>query len=193
MSGLSLHEENSAGHPPLAAGTIIGTAAPSDWIVLACHAHKESVALDNLRRQDFTCYCPMLRRQVRHARRTYDSVRPLFPSYVFVAMDFDRRSWRALLSTRGVRSVISCGETPSTLKNEFIDSLRAREVDGAISRPPTPYSIGQRVRLNKAAFDGLVATIVDIDEKDRVVVLLDLLSRPVRVNVKSIHIGEIAV
>ena len=192
MSGLSLHEKETADLARLAPGAVIGTGGPSDWIVVSCHAHKESVALDNLRRQDFTCYCPMLRRQVRHARRTYESVRPLFPSYVFVAMDFDRRSWRALLSTRGVRSVISCGETPSTLKNEFIESLREREVDGAILRPSTPYSVGQRVRLNTAAFDGIVATIIDIDEKDRVVVLLDLLSRPVRVNVKSIHLGEIA-
>ncbi len=109
-----------------------------------------------------------------------------------MATDFDRRSWRPLLSTRGVRSVVSCGETPSTLKNAFIESLRAREVDGAILRPAIPYSVGQRVRLNQAAFDGLVATIIDIDEKDRVVVLLELLSRPVRVNVKSTDIGEIA-
>lgn len=192
MSGLSHYDEDIAELAPAASDAIAGARAPSDWIVVSCHAHKESVALDNLRRQGFTSYCPMLRRQVRHARRTYSSVRPLFPSYVFVAMDFDRRSWRPLLSTRGVRSVVSCGETPSTLKSAFIESLRAREVDGAILRPSAPYSVGQRVRLNKAAFDGLVATIIDIDEKDRIVVLLDLLSRPVRVNVKSIHIDEIA-
>lgn len=192
MSGPSLHEQATAETAQIAPGALLGTGSASDWIVVSCHAHKEATALEHLRRQDFTSYCPMLRRQVRHARRTYLSVRPLFPSYVFVAMDFDRRGWRSLLSTRGVRSVISCGETPSTLKNEFIESLRSREVDGAIHHPTTPYSIGQRVRLNQAAFDGVVATIIDIDEKDRVVVLLDLLSRPVRVNVKSIHLGEIA-
>lgn len=170
----------------------IGAIASSDWLVVSCHPHKESLTLENLRRQSFDGYCPMLRRQVRHARRSYETLRPLFPSYVFVALDSVRDSWRKLRSTRGVRSVIGCGETPSTLKHEFIKSLRSREVDGAITRPENPFQVGQRVQLNRGAFDGLVATIIDIDERDRVVVLLDLLSRPVRVNVKCEHLGAFA-
>ncbi len=164
---------------------------PSDWIVVNCQPHKESVALDHLGRQAFTCYCPMIRRQVRHARRTYESVRPLFPSYVFVALDFGRQSWRSLLSTRGVRGIVSCGEAPSTLRSDIIEQLRAREIDGAITRPTAPFRIGQRVSIVRGALDGLVATIVDLDEKDRIVVLLDLLNRPVRVSVRSESLAEV--
>lgn len=164
---------------------------PSDWIVVNCQPHKESIALDHLGRQAFTCYCPMIRRQVRHARRTYESVRPLFPNYVFVALDFGRQSWRSLLSTRGVRSVVSCGEAPSMLRSEIIEQLKAREIDGAIARPTAPFRIGQRVGIVRGALDGLVATIVDLDEKDRIVVLLDLLNRPVRVSVKSGSLAEV--
>ncbi len=163
----------------------------SDWIVVNCLPHKESVALEHLGRQAFTCYCPMIRRQVRHARRTYESVRPLFPSYVFVSLDFGRQSWRSLLSTRGVRGIVSCGEAPSTLRSDIIEQLRAREIDGAITRPTAPFRIGQRVSIVRGALDGLVATIVDLDEKDRIVVLLDLLNRPVRVSVKSESLAEV--
>ncbi len=161
------------------------------WIVVNCQPHKERIALEHLGRQAFTCYCPMIRRQVRHARRTYESVRPLFPNYVFVALDFGRQSWRSLLSTRGVRGVVSCGEAPSTLRSEIIEELRSREIDGAITRPTAPFRIGQRVGIVRGALDGLVATIVDLDEKDRVVVLLDLLNRPVRVSVKSESLAEV--
>lgn len=164
---------------------------PGGWIVVNCQPHRESVALENLRRQAFNCYCPMIRRQVRHARRTYESVRPLFPNYVFVALDFGRQSWRSLLSTRGVRGVISCGEAPSMLGSEIIEELRAREIDGAVTRPTAPFRIGQRVGIVRGALDGLVATIVDLDEKDRIVVLLDLLNRPVRVSVKSESLAEV--
>lgn len=167
------------------------SSATGDWIVVTCQPHKESVALENLHRQGFTCYAPVIRRQVRHARRTYEVVRPLFPSYVFVALDFARQRWRPLLSTRGVRSVVCCGEEPSVLRGEIVESLRTREIDGAIVRPCEPYRIGQRVRITKGSLDGLVATIVDLDEKDRVVVLLDMLSRPVRVNLKVDLVGEI--
>ena len=180
------------------AGALLAPIAPAsapdgcDWIAVRCQPHRESLAIENLRRQLFTCYCPVMRRQVRHARRTYDSLRPLFPSYIFVALDFGPQGWRSLVSTRGVRSIIRCGDRPARLDSAIIDGLRARETDGAITRPAVPYRIGQRVRIARGALDGLVATIVDLDEKERIVVLLDLLSRPVRVSVRGESLAAVA-
>ena len=58
-------------------------------------------------------------------------------------------------------------------------------MDGAIVRPDTPYKLGQQVRVSSGAFDGLVATIIAMDEKDRLVVLMELLNRPVKVRVDA--------
>ena len=44
---------------------------------------------------------------------------------------------------------------------------------------------GQQVRLAGGTFDGLVASILELDEKDRLVVLLELLRRPVKVKVDA--------
>lgn len=151
------------------------------WLAVATHPHKERVALENLQRQGYETYCPMLRRKVRHARRVQDVLRPFFPGYVFAGVGVDQ-PWRSMHSTFGVRRVIAFGDRPSLLSGKFIDALRAREVDGGIVKPSQDYHIGQSVCLTGGAFDGFVATIIEMDEKQRLVVLLDLLNQTVRVH-----------
>lgn len=155
--------------------------AQSAWIVVNTQPHREFVALDNLTRQEFCSYCPLVRKSVRHARRTQIVLRPLFPSYLFVQLDPNLQRWSPILSTIGVRTLVRCGEQLSFLQNGFIDSLKAREIDGVVAKPEIPFRLGQQVRITNGAFDGIVATIVQMDEKDRVVVLMDLLNRQVKV------------
>lgn len=165
--------------------------ASQSWVVVNTHPHKERFAVENLARQDFIAYCPMLNAQVRHARRIRDVLRPLFPGYVFAAVETDLLRWRPLLSTFGVRSVVRSGDRLSFLPQGFVDALRSREVAGAIVRPTSPFQVGQAVKLVRGPFDGLVATIVEMDERDRLVVLMDFLNRPVKVTVDASFVSEI--
>jgi transcriptional antiterminator RfaH len=61
----------------------------------------------------------------------------------------------------------------------------AREVDGVILKPEKAYTVGQQVKVNGGPFDGVVATIIAMDEKDRLVVLMDLLNQSVKVKVSA--------
>ena len=156
---------------------------PSAWIVVNTQPHREQIALENLARQEFNTYCPRMRTRVRHARRTQEVLRPLFPGYLFVRVNADLQRWRPILSTYGVRTLVCCGDRPSFLDDGFVEGLQARTIDGAIVRPASPYELGQRVKMAGGAFDGLIATILEMDEKDRLVVLMDLLNRPTKVRV----------
>ncbi|PPC88456.1 MAG: hypothetical protein CTY39_00505 [Hyphomicrobium sp.] len=78
-----------------------------------------------------------------------------------------------------------CGEKLAFIDASFIASLKAREINGAIVRPERPYRIGQQVRMNSGALEGLVATIIEMDEKDRLVVLLDFLNRPLKARLEA--------
>ena len=117
------------------------------WLVVNSHAHREHVALANLARQGFDAYCPRLLRRVRHARRFQDVLRPLFPGYVFVRLDSGNQRWRPILSTIGVRSLVRFGDRLGLMDGTFIANLKARECDGAVSRPERGYTVGQNVRL----------------------------------------------
>jgi transcriptional antiterminator RfaH len=161
---------------------------PAGWAVAATHPHREQSALEHLGRQDFVTYCPMIRKRHSHARRVGEVLRPLFPGYVFVHLSAASPRWRPLMSTIGVRGVIRSGDAPSLLDDDFVESLKAREIDGVISRPDAPYQVGQQVRLS-GSFDGITATIIALHERDRLTVLMNLLNRPVRVTVEQSQIS----
>src|SRR5262245_51643983 len=56
------------------------TSAPPLWVVVNTHPHREPFAIDNLTRQGFKSYCPMVKKRRSHARRSMEVARPLFPS-----------------------------------------------------------------------------------------------------------------
>jgi transcriptional antiterminator RfaH len=158
-----------------------GALEAARWIVISTHPHQEHFALENLQRQAFKTYCPMIRKRRSHARRIETVLRPLFPGYLFVQLNLALQRWRPIVSTYGVRGIVRAGERPGSIDDDFIANLRSREIEGAIARPANPYRIGQRVQINTGPFDQLIATIIEMDEKDRLVVLLDIMKRGVKV------------
>ena len=155
------------------------------WAVVHTHPHKEHLALLHLERQKFICYCPRMRRRIRHARRFEDVLRPLFPGYLFVKLAPNRSQWRPILSTIGVRTLICEGEQPSVLPRGFVEGLMQREREGAVIAPQTPYQPGQAIRFAGGPFDGLIASVLSVSEKERLFVLLELLQGQVRVRVHA--------
>ena len=155
------------------------------WVAASTHQFKERLAIANLEAQGFQAYCPMIRKQVRHARRLREVLRPLFPGYVFIRLDPARTQWRPILSTIGVRNLIRFGDRFGVLPRNFVEDLRIHEENGAIPVPRARdhYAAGERVRLREGPFDGVIATVLSGEDNDRLLVLMDLLKRGVRVRV----------
>jgi len=164
---------------------------PWAWAVVNTHPHREQVALEHLSRQKFDAYCPMIRKRQRQAHRFVDVLRPLFPSYVFVRVAPKRDQWRPVLSTFGVRKLVRFGDQLGLIEDDFIENLRAREADGIVARPESPFKVGQDVHIQSGPFDGLVAKILAIDERDRMIVLLEMMRRQVHVQLRSDQLSVI--
>jgi transcriptional antiterminator RfaH len=155
------------------------------WVVVNTHANEEAVAERNLINQGYEVYAPVIRKQIRHARRTHDVLRPLFPCYLFVFQNMREMRWRPMLSTLGVRSIVRSGDRPSLLPERLIADLKAREKDGVITRPASSRRIGETVRLARGPFDGLAGQIIELCERDRLIVLMNFLNQPVKVMVSE--------
>jgi transcriptional antiterminator RfaH len=154
------------------------------WIAVNTNPHREHIVLEHLQRQALTAYCPMIRKHRSHARRVETVLRPLFPGYLFVQANAGLK-WRPILTTQGVRTVVRAGDDPSFVDDALIGGLKAREIDGAVVRPPSPYRVGQEVRIAGGPLDGLIATILELDEKDRLLVLLDVMHRGIKVKLNG--------
>ncbi len=155
------------------------------WAAINTHPHREHIAVEHLARQAFHVYCPRELKRIRHARRVQDVLRPLFPGYVFARVSPELTMWRPILSTYGVRALVRIGDRPAFVDGDFIEGLRAREVDGVIAKPAVPYQLGQEVRLNGGPFDGIIGRIVEMKDNDRLVLLMKLLQQDVRLKVPS--------
>jgi transcriptional antiterminator RfaH len=166
-----------------------GCSSADSWLVANTQSNREGLAAGNLRNQGYHVYAPVIRRQTRHARRVQDVLRPLFPGYLFVFWHAREMRWRPILSTIGVRSIVCNGDAPSLLRGSVVAALKAREKDGVVARAASPRDVGDTVRLARGPFEGLAADIIELGEKERLVVLMILLNRPVKVTVSEDHLA----
>lgn len=161
------------------------------WYVVHTQPNGEGRADLNLRRQGFATYLPRYARRRRHARRQEVVKRPLFPRYLFVAVDLARDRWRAIHSTFGVNRLVLAGEEPLAVPQGVVEEIRAREGDDGLVALGLPAGVGpgSPVRLVDGIFAEAKGVVERIADDRRVAILLELLGREVRVFVSPASVG----
>ncbi|GAA0599759.1 transcriptional activator RfaH [Caenispirillum bisanense] len=153
------------------------------WFVVFTHPAAEANAVSHLQRQGFATYLPRYRTTRRHARRQETVYCPLFPRYLFVALDLLTARWRPILSTVGVVDLLRHGDRPARIPDELIETLRVREAQGPIEpEAPAvpPLAPGDAVRIKTGPFAELAGRLESLADSERVRVLLTLLGCEVR-------------
>src|SRR6516165_5154399 len=106
------------------------------WFVAHTHPHAEAKATAHLNRQGFEIYFPRYLKRRRHARRVETVAAPLFPRYMFVALDLATRQWWSIRSTFGVADLVYNGEQPAPVPSSIIEDLKAREDEHGLVELP---------------------------------------------------------
>lgn len=154
------------------------------WYLVHTKPRQETCALENLQRQGYQCYLPTLpSEKLRQGVLTVTDV-PLFPRYLFIRLgqDGSARSWGPIRSTKGVSRLVGFGGEPAKVSDSLVEALRVQE--GAVQAHPVRlFKPGERVRLTEAPFAGIEGVYQMADGERRVMVLIELLSRQVRVQV----------
>jgi transcriptional antiterminator RfaH len=155
------------------------------WFVAYTERRGEAVAIDNLRRQGFSTFCPWIHKTIRHARKTKAVLAPLFPSYVFVELDPAQDRWRSINGTRGVSHLIANGETLTPVPLGVVEAIRARTDEDDVVDWTTSLRVGQTVRINDGPFVNLVGTLEHLSPEGRVRVLVHLMGQLIAVRMHS--------
>jgi len=157
------------------------------WYAVYTQPHAEAKALEHLLHQGYAAYLPRCRMRVSHARRQQIVLRPLFPRYLFAGFDRAAMPWRPILSTIGVTDIVRAGDEPAAVPAEIVTAIREREAGGAFDRvdPRQSLRLGELVRVTAGAFEDMVGRLVELRDQDRVVVLLELLGRAVRAQLRT--------
>jgi transcriptional antiterminator RfaH len=162
----------------------------SNWYLIHTKVHSEALALENLEHQGYECFLPtMLTEKLRRGKLKVIQ-EALFPRYLFIRLDagLQSQSWLPIRSTPGVSRLVMFGQTPAKIDAQIIDAMRNQSQ--LIKVQQHYFNHGDYVMINAGIFKDVEAVYQMSDGKDRVMVLLNLLKKPVKVYFSPAYINK---
>jgi transcription antitermination factor NusG len=151
------------------------------WYALTTRSQHEKKAVEALDLRGFQTFLPLYRARRRWSDRTKVLDLPLFPGYVFCRFAVEHRV--RVLTSPNIAAVVGIGKQPVPLADEEILAIKTMIASGLRVEPWQFLEVGQKVRLEGGALDGLIGILVQEKNSLRVVVNVELLHRSVAVEI----------
>jgi transcriptional antiterminator NusG len=167
----------------------------AQWYVLWTRSHCEQLVHDQLTGLGFDVFLPTIKTWSRRKNVQQTIALPMFPGYVFLRHEIDKRSHVEILKTRGlVRILGERWDRLSPVAGDEVDAIQ-RVVVADVPAFPHPYlREGQHVRITDGPLTGLTGILVQMrPSKGLFVLSVELLQRSVAVEVDCMRVEPAAV
>ena len=163
------------------------------WYLVHTKPRQEKCALDNLQRQGYVSYLPMLSAERLRQRVLTVIDEPLFPRYLFIRLDtgLSAKGWGPIRFTKGVSRIVSFGNEPAKIDDRLVHLLHSKE-NARQTEPQRLFTKGERAMIVDGAFAGLEAIYQMADGEGRVMVLVELISKPVQLHIAPASLRKLA-
>jgi len=145
------------------------------WYVVCSLSRQETKAEMHLLAQGFRIFVPRVNTTVRHARKIRAVKAPVFPGYMFVALDLQKHRWRSVNGTFGVARLIMAGNMPEPVPEGVIEQLLDYTDETGVARFDRDLRAGQSIRVTTGPFARVLGCLERLDANGRVRVLLDIM------------------
>ena len=111
----------------------------------------------------------------------------VFPGYIFVCFDPDIIAWIKINSTYGVSKILTFNKKPSEISSDLILELKNRyEIN---SKPTQKENLqkGDSIKFFSGPFTDLIAKIENVDEKNRIWILLEAMGGYQRLKLQNVE------
>ncbi len=179
-----LGEQGLSAEAPIEAITELELSPGERWYLAHTLPNKEATVVMRLAAQGFRHFLPRRVKTVRHARRLRQVNAPVFPRYIFVALDLDHDPWRSVNGTIGVSSLFMAQDRPLPVPVGIVETLIMSADRAGRLRFAQDLHKGQRVRLVNGPFAEALGVLDRLDNKGRIEVLLDIMGKGVRVRLQ---------
>ena len=154
------------------------------WYLVHTKPRQEKCARENLQWQGFECYFPTMPAEKICQGKISTTQQPLFPRYLFIRLGQgpSAQSWTPIRSTKGVSRLVTFGNVPAKVDDALIHALRTQESVAQIE-PERLFKSGERVCITAAPFADIEGIYQMTDSDQRVMVLIELMSKPVKIMV----------
>jgi transcriptional antiterminator RfaH len=160
------------------------------WFVAQTKPNCHQIAVRNLVRQGFQSFLPLEEKTARSGTKFVTKMRPLFPGYIFIALNPISGGWRTINSTYGITRIVSVGNVPRAVPSDLVSALMKRcDGEGKLLAPRVLMP-GDQVSLLKGPLANFVATVESVAPDQRIWILLELLGAERRVAVSQSDLRE---
>jgi transcriptional antiterminator RfaH len=155
-----------------------------NWYLVHTKPRQELCALENLQNQGYECYFPTILSETIRAKKINIESQPLFPRYIFIRLGdgLSAQSWRPIRSTKGVNRIVVFGHYPAKVDDRIINFLKNQESTFRSNILPL-YKKGDKVQIISGPFTQIEGIYQMTDSEQRILVLIELMSKPVIVPV----------
>ena len=161
---------------------------PKSWIVAKLKPNHDKTAFTHLERQNFEFFQPTFKTLSRTRNSFKDIIKPVFPGYIFVAIELEEKKWHKLNYTRGISNIIVFGREIPVLHNELIQELKNRFAITSTSEVFNEFEVGMSAEITNGPFAQLNGKIDEIEANQRIWILLDILGNQTRVSLKNFNL-----
>ncbi len=153
----------------------------ADWFAVQVRVGWEQPTARALSGKGYETLLPTYQSERRTGKRAKIVEVSLFPGYVFCRFDV----WKRLpvLVTPGVVSVVSRGRVPIPVDSAEIASVKALVASGAKMEPCPYLEVGQRVRVEATALQGVEGILTGFKGSRRIIVSVSLLQRSIALEI----------
>lgn len=161
------------------------------WFLAQVKPNCHMIAERNLVRQGFSVFMPLQEVTMRARGRFVTKLRPLFPGYLFVAIDGRASALRSVNATLGLARLVCLGREPTLVPDHLIRDLMARCDEASVLQPSEQFNLGDRVAVTRGPFTDFVAIIESTAPEFRVHVLMEILGNHARMTLNARHLRAI--
>ena len=150
----------------------------SKWYLIYSKVREEEKAVKNLENQGFESFLPMI--SLLKDDGTSLKTEIMFPRYIFSKFNKENSNWLKINSTLGVNKIISFGDHLAEVPDRFIYELKERCGEEGIlkqTKKKVFYQKGDKIIIKKGVLKGKSATFLSYKGKERIKVLLDIVSQ----------------
>jgi transcription termination/antitermination protein NusG len=158
-----------------------------EWFALVVKPRHEKTAQQILSHKGFETFLPLHARLHRYEGRQREFCLPLFPGYLFCR--FDPQASMPVLTTPSVSRVAGAGRKPLPVDAAELESLRIAAAS-PFRLTPHPYlQTGSKVRIEQGPLEGVVGTVLEEKDSQRLVLSITMLQRSVAVVLDRAHLS----
>lgn len=151
------------------------------WYLVQSKPRNEMRALENLVRQGYETYLPLMEVERLQRGKLLKKMEPLFPRYLFLHLEEGNDNWGPIRSTMGVAGLVRFGQAYAVVSDDVLEAVRVRtqDVKKALFTP------GDSIRVVSGPLLGLEGVFDITDGQQRSFVLLEFMQKQQRVSVST--------